>query len=66
VKQLQDNMGALDVELSNEHLERLNAVSKIDLGFPHDFLAGEDIKKYMFAGIRDKIVNHRTGTAGAH
>lgn len=59
VQQLEDNMGALDVKLSQAHLERLNRVSEIDLGFPHDFLAGDDTNKYMFAGIRDKIVNHR-------
>lgn len=59
VRQLTDNMGALDVKLSQAHMERLNTVSNIDLGFPHDFLMGDDINKYMFAGIQDKIVNHR-------
>ena len=37
--QLDDNVGCLEFELSPEDLARLDEVSKIDLGFPHDFLA---------------------------
>ncbi len=36
--QLESNLGALDVELSSDHLGRLDEVSRIPLGFPHDFL----------------------------
>jgi aryl-alcohol dehydrogenase-like predicted oxidoreductase len=36
-KQIQDSLGAVDVELSNEELERLEKPSRIELGFPHDF-----------------------------
>ncbi|HLM19807.1 MAG TPA: aldo/keto reductase, partial [Acidimicrobiia bacterium] len=39
-EQLADNLGALDVELTAAELERLDAVSRIELGFPHDFGAG--------------------------
>jgi aryl-alcohol dehydrogenase-like predicted oxidoreductase len=38
--QLEDNLGALDVQLSSEQCARLNEVSAIDLGNPHDLLAG--------------------------
>lgn len=35
--QFADNLGALSVELSAAELERLDEVSRIGLGFPHDF-----------------------------
>lgn len=59
VQQLNDNLGALEVQLSDEHLARLNEASKIELGFPHDFLSEDDIRLYMFAGTYEKIHNHR-------
>jgi aryl-alcohol dehydrogenase-like predicted oxidoreductase len=36
--QLDDNLGALQVELTAEHQARLEEVSAIDLGFPHEAL----------------------------
>ena len=36
--QLQSNLEALDVRLSDEQVGRLDAASRIALGFPHDFL----------------------------
>ena len=36
--QLDDNLGCLEFELSPEDVARLDAVSRIELGFPHDFL----------------------------
>jgi aryl-alcohol dehydrogenase-like predicted oxidoreductase len=36
--QLQDNLGALAIELSDAQLARLDEASAITLGFPHDFL----------------------------
>src|SRR3990170_828321 len=41
VAQLQDNLGCLDFTLGPSQLEKLDAASKVDLGFPHDFLARE-------------------------
>ncbi|WP_280441144.1 aldo/keto reductase [Nocardia brasiliensis] len=37
--QLEDNLGALDVEFEAGQLARLEQVSAIELGFPHDMLA---------------------------
>jgi aryl-alcohol dehydrogenase-like predicted oxidoreductase len=56
-QQLQDNLGALSVTLAPEHLDRLEAVSKIDLGFPHDFLAG--VRDIVYGGTFDQIDDHR-------
>jgi aryl-alcohol dehydrogenase-like predicted oxidoreductase len=39
LSQMKDNLGSLDVTLTAEHLARLDEVSKIELGFPLDFLA---------------------------
>jgi aryl-alcohol dehydrogenase-like predicted oxidoreductase len=36
--QLDDNLGCLEFELSPEDVARLDEVSKIEMGFPHDFL----------------------------
>jgi hypothetical protein len=35
-----ESLGCLDVVLDDEHRERLDAVSAVELGYPHDFLAG--------------------------
>ena len=40
VSQLVDNLGCVDVDLSAEQLRRLDEVSKIELGFPYDFITG--------------------------
>jgi aryl-alcohol dehydrogenase-like predicted oxidoreductase len=50
VAQLQDNLGALDVTFSDSQIARLNTVSKIDLGFPHEFLASS-MQGTMFGGV---------------
>jgi aryl-alcohol dehydrogenase-like predicted oxidoreductase len=37
LSQFQDNLACLDWKLDSEQLEKLDDVSKIELGFPHDF-----------------------------
>ena len=60
VSQLDDNLGALNVAISEEHLAKLEAVSAIDLGFPHDFLQVENVRDLIYAGTRDRLDIHRT------
>ncbi|EPC03162.1 hypothetical protein L861_22905 [Litchfieldella anticariensis FP35 = DSM 16096] len=50
VEQLQDNLGALDFSLSDEQLTRLNEISQIELGFPHDFITGEFVNDIITGG----------------
>ncbi|MBH8565844.1 aldo/keto reductase [Nostoc sp. CENA67] len=57
--QFQDNLASLDVTLSGEHLQRLNEVSQIELGFPHDFLANDTIRDRLFGGTFNAIDNYR-------
>jgi aryl-alcohol dehydrogenase-like predicted oxidoreductase len=47
-KQLMDNLGCLDFELTTEQINRLNAASPIDLGFPHSFLGSDHVRELIF------------------
>ena len=57
--QLQDNLASLNITILPEHLQRLNEVSQIELGFPHDFLHNDDIRDRLFGGTFNTIENHR-------
>ena len=50
VRHLEDNLQCLDFVLSSEHLEQLDKISAIDLGFPHNFLASEFIINNVIGG----------------
>ncbi len=50
-EQLEDNLGSLDFELDSEHSDRLNEVSEIELGFPHDMLTSPRIRHMMHGGV---------------
>ncbi|WP_013324314.1 aldo/keto reductase [Gloeothece verrucosa] len=52
---IQENLGCLDFELSPEHLKRLDEVSAIELGFPHDFLKSSMVQDFAFGGALGKI-----------
>ena len=56
--QLKDNIDCMKFNLNDEQLNRLNEKSKIDLGFPHNFLSNENIRDIVFGGTYNKIVNH--------
>ncbi len=55
VDQLTDNLGALSVTLTDEHMARLEAVSRLELGFPHDFLASGEVRGLVYGGTHDQI-----------
>jgi aryl-alcohol dehydrogenase-like predicted oxidoreductase len=38
-EQIEDNLGALELQLSDDELHRLEEASRIELGFPHNFSA---------------------------
>lgn len=50
--QFEDNLGALDVEFSDVQLARLDAVSAVELGFPHDFLNLPMPRQVIFGGAQ--------------
>lgn len=55
--QLVDNLGCVDVELTLEHLTRLDEVSRIELGFPYDFIKGG--RDSFMGPISAQIDDHR-------
>jgi aryl-alcohol dehydrogenase-like predicted oxidoreductase len=65
LKQLEDNLGARQVQLTREQLGRLDELSQTDLGFPHDFLGNDDILDVVYGGTYAQIENHRADRAGA-
>ncbi|MFL6602507.1 MAG: aldo/keto reductase [Steroidobacteraceae bacterium] len=55
LQQLNENLGAVGVTLSPDQLGRLNEVSEVSLGFPHDFLADDPQRVRMAGGDPDKV-----------
>ncbi len=54
-KQLIDNLGCLDFELTSEQLKQLSDVSPIDLGFPHSFLGSDHVRGLIFGKTFDLL-----------
>lgn len=50
--QLEDNLGALAVELAPAHLDRLERASAIDLGWPHTFFSRDYVQDGLTGGTR--------------
>ncbi len=57
--QLVDNLECLDFEIEAQHLEALDNVSKIELGFPHDFLEYEEVRSTIYGNTFSLIDKHR-------
>ncbi|MEO0469004.1 MAG: aldo/keto reductase [Bacteroidota bacterium] len=53
--QLEDNLKSVDLKLDAEIIQRLNRVSRIDLGFPHNFVLRDGAKRMMYGGMVDQI-----------
>jgi aryl-alcohol dehydrogenase-like predicted oxidoreductase len=56
--QLQDNLDCLKFSLSDEHMQRLDTVSRIEYGFPRDFVERSQ-RQRIFGTTFDQIDNHR-------
>lgn len=65
VSQLQENLGAFEVELDAEQRALLDDVSRIELGFPYDFIAQN--RRMAFAGGDTEALldDHRAARSGA-
>ncbi|WP_435642375.1 aldo/keto reductase [Streptomyces sp. H49] len=50
--QLEDNLGALDVDLTDSQLARLDEAGAVGLGYPHDMLAGAHIREVTTGGLK--------------
>jgi len=53
--QVKDNLACVDFLLESALVQRLDAVSRIELGFPHDLFAKEMVRSLSFGGMRDHI-----------
>ncbi len=56
-KQIQDSLKALDITIPEKHMEALNKVSKVRLGFPHEFLNSPGVKSVSFGDAYDRLDN---------
>jgi aryl-alcohol dehydrogenase-like predicted oxidoreductase len=59
--QVKDNLNVLNVTLPDASLRRLDDASRIELGFPHDFLTRDFVRDIVFSGQRDNLDVHRPG-----
>jgi aryl-alcohol dehydrogenase-like predicted oxidoreductase len=59
VDQLEDALGSLEFELTDEQVARLDAVAPIDPGFPHSFLGSDHVKGLIFGDTHPLIDDHR-------
>jgi aryl-alcohol dehydrogenase-like predicted oxidoreductase len=57
--QINDNLTCMEFVLSDEQIDRLNQISKIELGFPHDFLSSDAIRNIIYGGTYSSINDHR-------
>lgn len=56
LSQVEDNLGCLEFELSEEQMQKLTEASGFTHGFPHDFLHANP---HLFGQNFDRIDNHR-------
>jgi aryl-alcohol dehydrogenase-like predicted oxidoreductase len=55
IEQLKDNLSSLDLNLTADQRERLATVSRIHMGFPHDFLNKDLVQAFSFGGLKNSI-----------
>jgi aryl-alcohol dehydrogenase-like predicted oxidoreductase len=55
--QLLDNLGTLEVTLSPDAIDRLNAATAFDIGFPHDFI--RDMHTFVYGEVSDRVDDRR-------
>jgi aryl-alcohol dehydrogenase-like predicted oxidoreductase len=55
VDQLEQNLKTIGVTLTKEHLQKLDEVSSIDLGFPGEFFKEDAVRMNSFGGFYDRV-----------
>lgn len=56
---IRDNLACLEFELAPQHLQRLDEITKIDMGFPQSFLASDHVHNLIFGDTYALLDNHR-------
>ncbi len=59
LEQLSTNIACINFELSLEQMARLDHVSRIELGFPHEFYTRDYVRDSLFGPFEDQLINHR-------
>jgi aryl-alcohol dehydrogenase-like predicted oxidoreductase len=59
LSQIRDNLTCLDVTLPEEYVRQLDEASRIDLGFPHNFLLSPVGRDRLFGGLYSRMAEHR-------
>jgi aryl-alcohol dehydrogenase-like predicted oxidoreductase len=55
LEQFRDNLACLDLRLDDAQFGRLDAASRVELGFPHDFYFRDMVKALVYGGCGDRI-----------
>jgi aryl-alcohol dehydrogenase-like predicted oxidoreductase len=55
LEQFRDNLACLDLRLDEAQVGRLDAASRVELGFPHDFYTRDMVKALVYGGFGDRI-----------
>ena len=58
VGQVTENLACVDLDLTSEHVTRLDDVSRIELGFPHDFIEGQTMRDLIFGDSLPRVDSH--------
>ena len=53
--QVKDNLACIEVKLTLTQIDRLDSVSKIELGFPLDMFTKEMVRSLSSGGMRGQI-----------
>src|SRR5262249_13238972 len=54
-EQFRDNLACLELRLDDAQVGRLDAASRVELGFPHDFYARDMVRALVYGGLGDRI-----------
>jgi len=57
--QATENLKCIDFNLSSEHLQQLNQISQVELGYPNKYFNQEMVKNFVTDGMFEAIDNHR-------
>jgi aryl-alcohol dehydrogenase-like predicted oxidoreductase len=55
LEQFRDNLACLDLRLDDAQVGRLDAASRVELSFPHDFYARDMVRALVYGGLGDRI-----------
>lgn len=56
--QLEQSLGCVNFRIPEKYLTELDEASKIEMGFPHDFLKTDNVQELMFSGAQADIKRH--------